>query len=152
MYQGTNNNFYPSGYSSASGGTRLNTSPMPSSPQQPYGNGWLKGRQVSSLEEVRAIPIDFDGSVFYFPDIVNGRIYTKQIGMDGNCIYNMYELKEIPAANQPVDQSKFVTRDEFDKLVEQLKSSFGALNQQVNAVATQSIQPQPQSNDTILQF
>lgn len=40
----------------------------------------LKGRPVSSLEEVRATGIDFDGSVFYFPDIANKRIYTKQIG------------------------------------------------------------------------
>lgn len=40
----------------------------------------LKGRPVSSLEEVRATGIDFDGSIFYFPDIANKRIYTKQIG------------------------------------------------------------------------
>ena len=39
----------------------------------------LKGRPVSSIEEVRAASIDFDGSVFYFPDIANKRIYTKQI-------------------------------------------------------------------------
>lgn len=39
-------------------------------PQQPQPQipPFLKGRPVSSLEEVRAIPIDFDGSVFYFPD------------------------------------------------------------------------------------
>ena len=38
----------------------------------------LKGRPVASLDEVRAIPVDFDGSVFYFPDLANGKIYTKQ--------------------------------------------------------------------------
>ena len=54
----------------------------------------LKGRPVSSLEEVRATGIDFDGSVFYFPDIANKRIYTKQIGMDGTAILNMYEQME----------------------------------------------------------
>ncbi len=37
----------------------------------------LKGRPVSSIEEARAQSIDFDGSVFYFPDIANKRIYTK---------------------------------------------------------------------------
>lgn len=56
----------------------------------------LKGRPVSSLEEVRATGIDFDGSVFYFPDIANKRIYTKQIGMDGTAILNMYEQKPLP--------------------------------------------------------
>ncbi|MBR2506717.1 MAG: hypothetical protein IKB70_07355 [Bacilli bacterium] len=37
----------------------------------------LKGRPVSSVDEVRATVVDFDGSVFYFPDIANKRIYTK---------------------------------------------------------------------------
>lgn len=61
----------------------------------------LKGRLVSSLEEVRATGIDFDGSVFYFPDIANKRIYTKQIGGsvsigacddDTKTIYISYEI------------------------------------------------------------
>ena len=41
----------------------------------------LKGRTVSSIDEARASTIDFDGSVFYFPDLANKRIYTKQINM-----------------------------------------------------------------------
>ena len=45
-------------------------------PQYPQG---LKGRPVSSLEEARASSIDFDGSVFLFPDMANKKIYTKQI-------------------------------------------------------------------------
>ena len=56
----------------------------------------LKGRPVSSLEEARAMSIDFDGSVFYFPDLANRRIYTKQINVDGTSSLNMYELKEMP--------------------------------------------------------
>ena len=60
-------------------------------PQQQYNNQQLGGRPqswnmqqqiplvrpVSSVEEVRAYPIDFDGSIFYFPDIANKKIYTK---------------------------------------------------------------------------
>ena len=56
----------------------------------------LKGRPVSSIDEARASTIDFDGSVFFFPDLANKCIYTKQINMDGTAILNMYELKEIP--------------------------------------------------------
>jgi len=37
----------------------------------------LKGRPVSGLEEVRAAAIDFDGTVSFFPDLANGKIYTK---------------------------------------------------------------------------
>ena len=43
----------------------------------------LKGRPVSSIDEARATSIDFDGSVFYFPDLANKCIYTKQINLDG---------------------------------------------------------------------
>ena len=42
----------------------------------------IKGRPVTSIEEVRAMTIDFDGSVFFFPDLANKRIYTKQINFD----------------------------------------------------------------------
>jgi hypothetical protein len=56
----------------------------------------LKGRPVASLDEVRATSIDFDGSIFYFPDLANKRIYTKQINVDGTSTLNMYELKPIP--------------------------------------------------------
>lgn len=50
-------------------------------------------RPVSSIEEVRACPIDFDGSVFYFADVANKKIYTKQINLDGTVSINLYELK-----------------------------------------------------------
>jgi hypothetical protein len=60
----------------------------------------LKGRLVSSLEEARATSIDFDGSVFYFPDLANRRIYTKQINLDGTATLNMYELRELPLTNE----------------------------------------------------
>jgi hypothetical protein len=60
---------------------------------------------------VRATSIDFDGSVFYFPDLANKRIYTKQINLDGTSTLNVYELKIMP-----VDQGtgNYITREEFD--------------------------------------
>ena len=39
--------------------------------QQPAG---IKGRPVASIEEARASIIDFDGSIFFFPDLANKRI------------------------------------------------------------------------------
>ena len=81
----------------------------------------LKGRLVSSLEEARATPIDFDGSIFYFPDLANKRIYTKQINMDGTATLNMYELRETPAMNEnpqmPQSINNFITRDEFEQVI-----------------------------------
>ena len=78
----------------------------------------LKGRPVSSVDEARASLIDFDGSVFYFPDLANKRIYTKQINMDGTASLLMYELKEIPTETTP----SFVTREEFESAIQQLKA------------------------------
>jgi hypothetical protein len=75
----------------------------------------LKGRPVSSVEEARAMPIDFDGSIFYFPDLANKRIYTKQINMDGTSTILMYELKEIPI-EQPITDN-YITRAEFENTI-----------------------------------
>lgn len=97
---------------------------------QPAG---LKGRPVSSLEEAKAQSIDFDGSIFYFPDLANRCIYTKQINMDGTATLNMYEFKELPTA-APIQVNNFVTRDEFEQVVAQLKA----------ALTPAIIQPQPE--------
>ena len=85
----------------------------------------LKGRLVSSLEEARATSIDFDGSVFYFPDLANKRIYTKQINMDGTASLYVYELRETPIENEASgfvpSVEKFVTREEFERVLAELR-------------------------------
>ena len=76
----------------------------------------IKGRPVASIEEARASIIDFDGSIFYFPDLANKRIYTKQINMDGSATLNVYELK-----TAPIEHENFVTREEFEAFVNSLR-------------------------------
>ena len=94
-------------------------------PQQLLG---LKGRPVSSLEEVKASAIDFDGSIFYFPDLANQKIYTKQINMDGTATLNVYEI--INNNQQQPQQQDFVTREEFEKVITQLQSMITIPKQQ----------------------
>lgn len=77
----------------------------------------LKGHPVSSLEEAKASSIDFDGTIFFFPDIANKKIYTKQVNLDGSAQLNMYELKPIPADPTP---GEYVTRAEFNQALESL--------------------------------
>lgn len=77
-------------------------------------------RPVTSFEEVKASPIEFDGSVFYFTDIANKKIYTKQIGMDGSAIINLYEQKEIKPIETNNQLSDYVTKDEFETTIKQL--------------------------------
>lgn len=83
---------------------------------QPIG---LKGRPVSSIEEVRAAQIDFDGSLFIFPDVANKRIYTKQIKLDGTA-----EMKVFTQIENTSPTPAYVTREELDSTIEALKQSF----------------------------
>ena len=92
--------------------------------RQPMPQMTLKGRPVSSFDEVKASPIDFDGTLFYFPDTANQRIYTKQIGMDGAPIFNMYELKEFTLTTEaPTPLTNYVTKDELEQALLALKQS-----------------------------
>lgn len=102
------NNYYQPNPVQAAAYPRPQTIPTPG----------LKGRPVSSIDEARASSVDFDGTVFYFPDLANKCIYTKQINLDGTATLLMYELKEIPVPSQP----NFVTREEFENTIAQLKN------------------------------
>lgn len=95
----------------------------PTYPNNAVAYPGIKGRPVASLEEARASMIDFDGSVFYFPDLANRRIYTKQINMDGTATMNVYELREMPIEEKQIAPKDFVTRDEFNLAITQLREA-----------------------------
>ena len=95
-------------------------------------------RPVSSLEEARASVIDFDGSVFYFPDAANKRIYTKQINLDGTALLNMYVLQEIPTTPQP---DTYVSKDEFQRTVSLLLGEINKMKGEQNHNDKQSAEP-----------
>ena len=71
--------------------------------------------------------IDFDGSLFVFPDKAHGKIYTKQLGLDGNIIFQKYNLDQpqemipTPATAAPaIDLSGYVKRSEVESLLNEL--------------------------------
>ena len=137
LYQGFGNNqsyYQPQ---------RTNTIIPPSQQPQPAFIG-LKGRPVSSLEEARAAAIDFDGSVFFFPDLANKRIYTKQINLDGTASMNMYEYKEVPT--EALNSSNFVTRQEFDETLNDIKGALNMIAQQTQQQSKVEEQPKQQIN------
>lgn len=98
-------------------------------PQRYYDSPIIKGRPVTSVDEVKAALIDFDGSIFYFPDQANGCIYTKTIGLNGSSVIQMYKLAEMPAAPQIPTTQDYVTKVDFEKalasITEQLKQLKG---------------------------
>lgn len=103
----------------------------------------LKGRPVSGLEEVRAAAVDFDGTVTFFPDLANGKIYTKQCNVDGTASLNMYEIKEIPTS-PATNPNAYVTREEFNSTMVALKQILA----QANLVKESTDQTQPQQTST----
>ena len=124
-----------------------NYAPQPTTASRPVGyQTWgqtqnQRVRPVSSVEEVRASSIDFDGSVFFFPDFANKRIYTKFITLDGVAAINMYELKEMPLGGE--DSRNYITREEFESAIQQLKMAIPAVNPVV---------PKEEPNVSPLQF
>ena len=104
---------------------------------QMYAGGaqpFLKGKSVVSIDEARAVQVDFDRSVFIFPDITNGCIYTKQATPTG-IIFNKYVLEE---QNAKPASSDYVTRDELNNIISELKSAIKSnLNTQSPAPAAE---------------
>jgi len=83
-----------------------NNYPFPPVRQTNMAMSYLKGRAVSSLDEVKGAMIDMDGQVNVFPDFGHDCVYTKQIGMDGTPIIRKYTIDNTVenGAGVPVDQ------------------------------------------------
>lgn len=91
----------------------------------PQMNSMIKGRPVSSIDEAKAAQIDFDGSLFIFPDIANKKIYTKQINLDGTASLNTYTLE---IKNTTADPG-YVTKEEFNQVITEVKNMIGQKNE-----------------------
>lgn len=91
----------------------------------PQMNSMIKGRPVSSIDEAKAAQIDFDGSLFIFPDVANKKIYTKQINLDGTASLNTYTLE---IKNTTADPG-YVTKEEFNQVITEVKNMIGQKNE-----------------------
>ena len=108
----------------------------PNQPQQLYAprqvpyempqQNLLKGRFVSSVDEVRAAQVDFDGSIFIFPDMANKKIYTKQIDLNGNVKLEEYDWVPIEKTAAVGD---FVTKQEFEETMAKVKEAISQATQ-----------------------
>ena len=112
---------------------------MQQAQQNQYMSQLLKGRPVSNMEEAKASMIDLDGSLFVFPDIANGKIYTKQVLMDGTADFKVYCLdggKPERKASE-TKQIEFVPFDVFNDTVKELTEKIeflkGVLTYESNA-------------------
>ena len=90
--------------------------------QLQLNNQFLKCRPVSSREEAMAYQIDLDGSLWVFPNIGNGKIYTKQVNNDGTATFSTYTFTE---NESPYNSNDFVTKNEFNKVVQSIMAAIG---------------------------
>lgn len=97
---------------------------MPQQPQFIQQSPIIKGRAVTSIDEVRASMIDLDGSLFVFPDMGNKKVHTKQINLDGTATINTYTLEkpivQIQNETETIEkqeQKVYIEKGEFDNVV-----------------------------------
>ena len=87
----------------------------------------LYGKQVDSLEVVKAIDIPLDGSISYFPLANGSAIVTKQLQQDGTSKITIYEPKT------QKEDTKFATIEDIDKRLEKLDfSEIDDLKEEIN--------------------
>ena len=94
---------------------------------------FLKCRPVSSKEEAMASQIDLDGSLWVFTDIGNGKIYTKQINNDGTASFRTYAQDK---NDNIYANSQYVTREEFNKVIQTLMAATQVQSSQPPASAS----------------
>lgn len=95
----------------------------------------IKGRPVASFDEAKASMIDFDGSIFYFPDAANQKIYTKQINLDGTSSLKVYALVQTPTSQQNTFSElpdNIVTKKEFESAINNLTNEIQNLKGVMN--------------------
>lgn len=128
----------------AAGG--VNTYPQMGNPpvpnQGPSMTPVIKGRPVSNVQEANAAMIDFDGSVFVFLDKAHNKIYTKQLGMDGNIQFEEYSRTVSPnmaseasqgGAEPTLPPGGYVTTGELEEALSGLYNRISTLEQNLQA-------------------
>lgn len=74
----------------------------------------LQGKQVDSLDVVKAMDIPMDGSVSYFPIADGSAIVTKQLQMDGTSKMVIFK----PIDDEP--NVKYITPNELEKYIKNI--------------------------------
>ena len=117
---------------------------MPPQPAPMYG---IKGRPVTNIEEARAAQIDFDGSMSYFPCPAERKIFAKGLDLNGNPVFEVYQLVNGNVQQQPnyVESSAFMA---LQQRVEQLEAALKGANNNVQPYAVNANNEQPQSAST----
>ena len=75
----------------------------------------LQGKQVDSLEVVKASDVPFDGSITYFPLTDGSAIVTKQLQNDGTSKITIFK-----PTDEQKSEVKYLTSDDLEKALNSL--------------------------------
>ena len=95
--------------------------PQPLQPQQEAFNSVqsrpvLNGKQVDSVDVVRAMDIPLDGSISYFPLADGSAIVSKQLQNDGTS-----KIVVFKPFIEPKEEPKYVTITDMEKAIDDLR-------------------------------
>lgn len=86
--------------------------------EQPYQKpSLLQGKQVDSIDVVKATDVPFDGSISYFPLTDNSAIVTKQLQMDGTSKIVVFK----PSVEQQKEPVRYLTIDDLEDIKEDVQ-------------------------------
>lgn len=90
---------------------------IPTMQQQPLNvvKNSLQGKQVDSVEVVKATDVPFDGTISYFPLTDNSAIVTKQLQMDGTS-----KIVVFKPVDEQKEEVKYLTNDDLQKAIKGL--------------------------------
>ena len=94
---------------------------QPQQPMQqviPVQQNNLNGKQVDSLEVVKAMDIPFDGSISYFPLTDGSAIVTKQLQNDGTSKITVFK-----PILEDKEEIKYITEEDMKKALNSLDFS-----------------------------
>lgn len=116
MYNANNYGYNPYG-------TYMPQRPVQQPVQQPTQlslpiNNTLNGKQVESIDVVKAMDIPLDGSISYFPIANGSAIVTKQLQIDGTSKTIVYK-----PVNEEKEEVKYATIDELKKEINKIDLS-----------------------------
>ena len=79
----------------------------------------LQGKQIDSLDVVKATDIPLDGSISYFPLADGTAIATKQLMQDGTSKITIYKTVDNESS---LEQPRYITENELDAKISNLNS------------------------------
>ena len=111
---------------------------QPIQPIQPITNVGLQGKSVDSIDVVKAMDINLDGSISYFPLTDGSAIVTKQLQMDGTSKTVIYKpIKEEQEKKEEV-KIDYLTKDDLSVFKENnnsLKNEIGNIRNQIEGIS-----------------